>query len=200
MSMRRARRRCERRLAAIEELARKNRVAPQQLPERARGLQAELDLAGARRKRPGDAAQGAGRGAGALPRAGAAAVRQAPRHGRAALAKTSPTRMQTLGMAGGRFESDVTPAANRASPRSTASTRSSSASAPTPVSRCAPWPRSPPAASWRACHSRCRSPAPRRESRCMVFDEVDSGIGGAVAEIVGRELRALGAQRARCCA
>jgi DNA repair protein RecN (Recombination protein N) len=28
--------------------------------------------------------------------------------------------------------------------------------------------------------------------RCMVFDEVDAGIGGAVAEIVGRELRALG--------
>jgi DNA repair protein RecN (Recombination protein N) len=26
----------------------------------------------------------------------------------------------------------------------------------------------------------------------MVFDEVDAGIGGAVAEIVGRELRALG--------
>jgi DNA repair protein RecN (Recombination protein N) len=26
----------------------------------------------------------------------------------------------------------------------------------------------------------------------MVFDEVDSGIGGAVAEIVGRQLRALG--------
>ena len=27
---------------------------------------------------------------------------------------------------------------------------------------------------------------------CMVFDEVDTGIGGAVAEIVGRQLRALG--------
>jgi DNA repair protein RecN (Recombination protein N) len=27
---------------------------------------------------------------------------------------------------------------------------------------------------------------------CMIFDEVDAGIGGAVAEIVGRELRALG--------
>jgi DNA repair protein RecN (Recombination protein N) len=26
----------------------------------------------------------------------------------------------------------------------------------------------------------------------MVFDEVDSGIGGAIAEIVGRQLRALG--------
>ncbi len=31
-----------------------------------------------------------------------------------------------------------------------------------------------------------------RETRCMVFDEVDAGIGGAVAEIVGRELRSLG--------
>ena len=29
-------------------------------------------------------------------------------------------------------------------------------------------------------------------SLCMVFDEVDTGIGGAVAEIVGRQLRALG--------
>jgi DNA repair protein RecN (Recombination protein N) len=29
-------------------------------------------------------------------------------------------------------------------------------------------------------------------SLCMVFDEVDAGIGGAVAEIVGRQLRALG--------
>jgi DNA repair protein RecN (Recombination protein N) len=28
--------------------------------------------------------------------------------------------------------------------------------------------------------------------RCMVFDEVDAGIGGAVAEIVGRQLHALG--------
>jgi DNA repair protein RecN (Recombination protein N) len=31
-------------------------------------------------------------------------------------------------------------------------------------------------------------------SLCMVFDEVDSGIGGAVAEIVGRQLRTLGEQ------
>jgi DNA repair protein RecN (Recombination protein N) len=30
-------------------------------------------------------------------------------------------------------------------------------------------------------------------ARCMVFDEVDAGIGGAVAEMVGRELRTLGA-------
>ena len=33
----------------------------------------------------------------------------------------------------------------------------------------------------------------------MVFDEVDSGIGGAVAEVVGRKLRALGSQRQVLC-
>ncbi|MFO1495068.1 MAG: DNA repair protein RecN [Lysobacterales bacterium] len=33
----------------------------------------------------------------------------------------------------------------------------------------------------------------------LVFDEVDSGIGGAVAEIVGRKLRALGARRQVLC-
>jgi DNA repair protein RecN (Recombination protein N) len=32
----------------------------------------------------------------------------------------------------------------------------------------------------------------RTAAPCMVFDEVDAGIGGAVAEIVGRELRSLG--------
>jgi len=33
----------------------------------------------------------------------------------------------------------------------------------------------------------------------MIFDEVDSGIGGAVAEVVGRKLRALGKQRQVMC-
>jgi len=33
----------------------------------------------------------------------------------------------------------------------------------------------------------------------MIFDEVDSGIGGAVAEVVGKKLRALGKQRQVMC-
>ena len=33
----------------------------------------------------------------------------------------------------------------------------------------------------------------------MVFDEVDSGIGGAVADIVGKKLRALGERRQVLC-
>jgi DNA repair protein RecN (Recombination protein N) len=34
--------------------------------------------------------------------------------------------------------------------------------------------------------------ANRHQKTCMIFDEVDSGIGGSVAEIVGRKLRELG--------
>jgi DNA repair protein RecN (Recombination protein N) len=34
--------------------------------------------------------------------------------------------------------------------------------------------------------------AAKTSALCMVFDEVDAGIGGAVAEIVGRQLRDLG--------
>lgn len=34
---------------------------------------------------------------------------------------------------------------------------------------------------------------------CMIFDEVDTGIGGAVAEVVGQKLRALGARRQVLC-
>ena len=34
--------------------------------------------------------------------------------------------------------------------------------------------------------------AAKASARCMVFDEIDAGIGGAVAEIVGRQLRDLG--------
>jgi DNA repair protein RecN (Recombination protein N) len=33
----------------------------------------------------------------------------------------------------------------------------------------------------------------------MIFDEVDVGVGGRVAEIVGRELRALGEKRQSLC-
>ena len=34
--------------------------------------------------------------------------------------------------------------------------------------------------------------AAKASSLCMVFDEVDAGIGGGIAEIVGRQLRELG--------
>jgi len=36
-------------------------------------------------------------------------------------------------------------------------------------------------------------------SLCMVFDEVDAGIGGGIAEIVGRQLRGLGVRSQVLC-
>ncbi|MGH8304634.1 MAG: DNA repair protein RecN, partial [Steroidobacteraceae bacterium] len=97
----------ERRLAAIEELARKHRVAPAQLPERTRQLQvelaelerADLDLAVLRKEL-----------AGALEAYRNQAEELSGKRGRAArtLSKDITARMQTLGMAGGRFETDVT--------------------------------------------------------------------------------------------
>jgi DNA repair protein RecN (Recombination protein N) len=41
--------------------------------------------------------------------------------------------------------------------------------------------------------------AAKGSSLCMVFDEVDSGIGGAIAEIVGRQLRELGVRSQVLC-
>src|SRR6266850_2785354 len=180
----------ERRLAAIEELARKNRVTPLELVARTAELiaeletveRAEMDLAVLRKDL-----------AAALEEFRTLAAQLSARRTTAgrALAKDITTRMQTLGMAGGRFQVEVTqdgtaePAqhgvdqiefrvtANPGQPlRALAKVASGGE-----LSRLS-----------LAVQVSCAA----RETRCMVFDEVDAGIGGAVAEIVGRELRALG--------
>ena len=111
-----------------------------------------------------------------------------------ALARDITARMQTLGMTGGRFEVDVTqdgnaePCAAWHRPDRVPRERQSR------LTRRGRSPRSPRAGSCRACRSAVQVSCAQDEARCMVFDEVDAGIGGAVAEIVGRELRALGSR------
>jgi DNA repair protein RecN (Recombination protein N) len=184
----------QKRLAAIEELARKNRVAPEQLHERTAELATELaqlesaesDLATVR----ADLAV-------ALERYREQARLLSARRATAAraLAKTVTNHMQQLGMTGGRFQIDVTPlestepqphgvdqiefrvTANPGQPLRALSKVASGGE----LARLS-----------LAVQVACAG----RESRCMVFDEVDSGIGGAIAEIVGRELRTL-AERAQ---
>jgi DNA repair protein RecN (Recombination protein N) len=179
----------QRRLAAIEDLARKNRCAPAQLHERAAELVTELaqlesaesDLASVR----ADLAM-------ALERYREQARLLSARRATAgrALAKTVTTHMQLLGMTGGRFLIDVTPlestepqphgidqiefrvTANPGQPLRALSKVASGGE----LARLS-----------LAVQVACAG----RDSRCMVFDEVDSGIGGAIAEIVGRELRTL---------
>jgi DNA repair protein RecN (Recombination protein N) len=182
----------ERRLAAIEELARKHRVPATELPAHAGKLDAELealeradtDLTVLRRELAA-ALQGYQTLARELSGKRMAAAR--------ALARDISARMQTLGMSGGRFEADVTQNGN---------------SDPTQHGidqiefRVTANPGSPPRALAKVASGgelarlslAVQVSCAAEDTRSMVFDEVDAGIGGAVAEIVGRELRTLGSQ------
>ena len=182
----------ERRLSAIEELARKNRVTPEELVERAKQLttelegleRAELDLAVLRKDL-----------ASALDSYRSQAQQLSARRVTAgrALAKDISTRMQTLGMAGGRFQVEATQDGN-ADPAQHGIDQIEF--------RVTANPGQPPRALSKVASGgelsrlslAVQVSCAARETRCMVFDEVDSGIGGAIAEIVGRELRSLGAR------
>ena len=182
----------ERRLAAIEELARKHRVTPAELPGHATKLGAELealeradsDLA-LLRKELTAALQSYQVQARELSGKRMAAAR--------ALARDISARMQSLGMAGGRFEADVTQNGNSDPAQHGIDQIEFRVTAN---------PGSPPRALAKVASGgelarlslAVQVSCAAEESRCMVFDEVDAGIGGAVAEIVGRELRALGAR------
>ncbi|MBV9344985.1 MAG: DNA repair protein RecN [Gammaproteobacteria bacterium] len=182
----------ERRLAAIEELARKHRITPAELPERSAQLSAELtaleraeldlatlrgELAAALKAYQGQARELSGKRM--------AAAR--------ALARDISARMQTLGMGGGRFEAEVTQAAS-AEPGEHGLDQIEF--------RVSANPGQPPRALAKVASGgelsrlslAVQVSCAQQEARCMVFDEVDAGIGGAVAEIVGRELRVLGAR------
>jgi DNA repair protein RecN (Recombination protein N) len=180
----------ERRLAAIEELARKHHVTPLELLARATQLtgeletleRAEVDLA-ALRKDLGTALDRYREEAQALSAKRTAAA--------TALAKDISKRMQTLGMSGGRLEVDV------AQSRTAEPAQHGIDDVELRVSTN---PGQPPRALAKIASGgelsrlslAVQVAGSAQETRSMVFDEVDAGIGGAVAEIVGRELRALG--------
>ncbi len=182
----------EKRLSAIEELARKNRVAPDGLVERAAQLSKELeglngpsidlavlrkDLAAALESYRGQAQQLSARRVTA---------------GRA-LAKDITTRMQTLGMAGGRFQVDVTQDGN-ADPAQHGIDQIDFKVTANPGQPLRALSKVASGGELSRLSLAVQVSCAARETRCMVFDEVDSGIGGAIAEIVGKELRALGAR------
>src|SRR6059058_4709982 len=180
----------ERRLAAIEELSRKHRVAAPELTERARQLalelatleRAEVDLA-ALRKQLAEALESYRTQAQQLSASRVRTSRE--------LSRDISARMQTLGMSGGRFEADVTQNGN-ADP--------TEHGIDSIEFRVTANPGQPPRALAKVASGgelarlslAVQVSGAAQATRCMVFDEVDAGIGGAVAEIVGRELRALG--------
>jgi DNA repair protein RecN (Recombination protein N) len=188
----------ERRLARLHDLARKHRVAPDALAAQRDAIAAELEAlrdAGVR-VRALDSEIAAATGAW---RVAADALGQARRTAAAALSAATTTLIGELGMGGGRFEVAL---------------------APNDGDR--PDPQGGERAEFLVAANLGQPPRPLRKvasggelSRIslaievaalgldavptMVFDEVDSGIGGAVAEIVGKKLRALGAKRQALC-
>jgi len=180
----------ESRLAAIEELARKNRSGPGELIARTAELNAELasieradtDLA-ALRKDLAAALEEFKTLAGQLSAKRATAGR--------ALSKDISTRMQSLGMAGGRFQVDVTQDGTQ-EPAQHGVDQIEFRVTANPGQPLRPLSKVASGGELSRLSLAVQVSVAARETRCMVFDEVDSGIGGAIAEIVGRELRSLG--------
>lgn len=180
----------EGRLAAIEELARKNRTHPGELIARAAELNAELasieradtDLAALRKDL-----------ASALEEFRTLANQLSAKRTTAgrALSKDISTRMQALGMAGGRFQVEVTQDGTQ-EPTQTGIDQIEFRVTANPGQPLRPLSKVASGGELSRLSLAVQVSVAARETRCMVFDEVDSGIGGAIAEIVGRELRSLG--------
>jgi DNA repair protein RecN (Recombination protein N) len=182
----------ERHAAALEALARKHRVTVQQLPALQVLLATELQSLehsqeSATRLRAVLAAL--------LEEYRAAAGRLSAARQKAAadLGRQITALMQTLGMAGGRFAVSV--AAGDGEPTAHGLDQIEFLVAANPGQT----PKSLAKVASGGELSRISlavqvAAAAKTTAHCMVFDEVDAGIGGAIAEIVGRQLRELGSR------
>jgi DNA repair protein RecN (Recombination protein N) len=181
----------EQRLADIEGLARKHRVDPSELlktqDELARelasltGIEASLQTIDARL-------------AEATKSFGAACAKLSASRRKAAkeLSERVSALMQTLGMPGGKFLVDVQPLDEGAANQHGADELEFLVSAnpgqpPRPLAKVAS------GGELSRISLAIQVAAAQSDAQpCLVFDEVDAGVGGGVAEIVGRQLRALG--------
>ncbi len=180
----------ERRLAAIEELSRKHRITPQQLTGRAEQLMVEL---GELERADSSLASLKTQQTAALEKFRKLAQQVSARRTTSAraLSKEITARMQTLGMAGGRFLIDVSQPAN-AEPSAHGLDSVEFRVTANPGQPLRPLAKVASGGELSRLSLAVQVSCAAEETRCMVFDEVDSGVGGAVAEIVGRELKALG--------
>ncbi|NUO76754.1 MAG: DNA repair protein RecN [Lysobacter sp.] len=188
----------EQRLGRLHELARKHRVAPEQLAAHRDGMGAELELlrgAGERLARLdgeiGNARAAWRRHADALGASRADAA--------ASLSAATPGLIGELGMGGGRFEIALEPLGeDRPDPQGGERVEFLVAANPGQPARALRKVASGGELS-RVSLAIEVAALGLDTVPSMVFDEVDSGIGGAVAEIVGQKLRALGNSRQVLC-
>ena len=188
----------EGRLAAIHDLARKHRVPGEELPAMAKKLTQELaDLQDADTSLETLTTQFNGLRDEYQVQAGK--ISQRRRAAAVQFSKQVSAHMQELGMPGGAFQADVT-------------TRSDPQPAATGLDRIEYQVTANPGQPLRPLARVASGGELSRMSLAiqvviagvgrvptLIFDEVDVGIGGRVAEIVGRELRALGVARQVLC-
>jgi len=187
----------ERRTAALEALARKHRRAVAELPQQLEQVEHELKaLENAQHSLSDLEAQLA-----RLEleyRAAARSLSEARNAAATALSGQITQLMQALGMAGGRFEVSLTPSETEFGAHGSEDVEFLVSANP----------GQPPKSLAKVASggelSRISlgvqvAAAANNSGLCMVFDEVDAGIGGAVAEIVGRQLRDLGARAQVLC-
>jgi DNA repair protein RecN (Recombination protein N) len=179
----------ERRIAGIDDLARKHRLPPGELPAQLTRLEEELQRLEAHAVEVGATAEQMDAARKAYSRA-AAALGTARQAAATDLSSTVTTLMQKLGMPGGQFQVDVAQDREPGPDGNDTVEFLVSANPGQPVKPLAKvasggeLSRISLAVQVAAAHTAL--------TPCLVFDEVDAGVGGAVAEIVGRQLRALG--------
>jgi DNA repair protein RecN (Recombination protein N) len=188
----------ESRLGSIHDMARKHRLEPERLPEHQSALQQELQQL----ENAGVAVQELEAQLARLRTAYAKAADEL--HGRrsktaAELGKKVTAVMQELGMAGGKFSIEVTvPDPERFTPRGIDQVEFQvSANKGQPLKPLAKVASGGELSRIALAIQVIAAQAASIPS--MVFDEVDAGIGGGVAEIVGRRLRGLAATRQVLC-
>ena len=181
----------ELRMAQLHDMARKHRVQVEGLEEVRDTLAAELEsLEGAEERLQRLDSEIAG--AASAWREAAAALGKSRREAAAVLGKSTSALMDELGMAGGRFEvaieavGDDRPDAQGAE-RVEFLVSANPGQPPRPLRKVASGGELSRISLAVEVAALGLDAVPT-----MVFDEVDSGIGGAVADIVGRKLRALG--------
>lgn len=188
----------ERRLGRIHDLARKHRVTPDQLAGHRDAMAQELDEL---------------RGAGTRLLKLDVEIEQARKHWQQAATVLSRTRGEAaarlsaattgfiaeLGMGGGRFDIALEPLENER-PDPNGAERVEFLVAANPGQPARPLRKVASGGELSRISLAIEVAALGMDAvPTMVFDEVDTGIGGAVAEIVGQKLRALGARRQVLC-
>jgi DNA repair protein RecN (Recombination protein N) len=180
----------EARVAALHGAARRFRVTPEALPELLAGSRSRLDALTA----SGDLDALRAREAAAQARYASAAQKLSKLRTAAArqMAAEVTRAMQDLAMAGGRFEVQLTPSEPSAhgNERAEFLVAAHAGTAVRPLVRVASGGELARISLAIAVIAAAATPVPT-----LIFDEVDAGIGGAVAETVGRLLKQLGQTR-----